>query len=68
MRILRDNSDTEYGRKYGFSECVFIQIDGEMNRLMIAVAVMTVGDIDADLLNVLVFFIDSILEADREVS
>ena len=32
-----------------------MQMDGEMNRLMLAVAVMTVGDIVADLLNVLVF-------------
>ena len=32
-----------------------MQMDGEMNRLMIAVIVMTVGDIAADLLNVLVF-------------
>lgn len=32
-----------------------MQMDGEMNRLMLAVAAMTVGDIAADLLNVWVF-------------
>ncbi|OON84868.1 hypothetical protein BXO88_15180 [Oribacterium sp. C9] len=32
-----------------------MQMDGEMNRLMMAVVIMTVGDIIADLLNVLVF-------------
>ncbi len=32
-----------------------MQMDGEMNRLMFAVTVMTAGDIVADLLNVLVF-------------
>ena len=32
-----------------------MQIDGEMNRLLIAVVLMTVGDIAADLLNVMVF-------------
>ena len=54
----------DYIRGYGLAcpAIIFVaflmpimQMDGEMNRLMLAVAIMTAGDIAADLLNVLIF-------------
>lgn len=60
--VIRLTAD--YIRGYGIAcpAIIFVaflmpimQMDGEMNRLMIAVVIMTAGDIAADLLNALVF-------------